>query len=328
MGVETVMDVAVENKEILQTGKKVLQEEIRALSELEKNLDSSFVEAVKLILNTKGKVIVTGIGKSGIIARKIASTMSSTGTPAVFLHPAEAIHGDLGVVEKDDIVIAISNSGETPELVAIIPIIKRWGNKVILITNKQNSTLANHADVVLNLHVEREACPMNLAPTSSSTNTLALGDALAVTLLTLKEFKEEDFARFHPGGALGKKLMKVSQVMNINVPVVHPQTPLKEAVVEISEKRYGATLVVDRGKLVGIITDGDIRRAIRSGVSLDTSLSKDIMTKDPKHIQPQAYVLQALEIMERYNITVLPVVEDGKPVGIIHIHDILKSGAL
>lgn len=322
------MAVIVESREILQIGKNVLKEEIKALSDLENNLDVGFVKAVDLILNTKGKVILTGIGKSGIIAKKIASTLSSTGTPAVFLHPAEAIHGDLGVIEKEDVIIAISNSGETPELVAIIPIIKRWGNKIILITNKQHSTLSNYADIVLTLYVEKEACPMNLAPTSSSTNTLALGDAIAITLLTLKNFKEEDFAKFHPGGSLGKKLMKVCQIMNTNLPVVKPETPLKEAVIEMSEKRYGATLVVENGTLIGIITDGDIRRAIKSGVSLDKSLAKDIMTKNPKYTQPDAYVLQALEVMERFNITVLPVLENDTPVGIIHIHDILKSGAL
>lgn len=326
MVVEVVM--AVENRDIIQIGKKVLEDEIEALSNLAKNIDDSFVEAVELILNTKGKVVFTGIGKSGIIAKKISSTFSSTGTPSTFLHPAEAIHGDLGMVEKEDTIIAVSNSGETPELIAIIPILKRWGNKVILITNRENSTLSQYADIVLRLHVDREACPMNLAPTSSSTNTLALGDALAVTLLTLKNFKEEDFATFHPGGALGKKLMKVSQVMKTNLPVVKPKTPLKEVVVEISEKRYGATLVVDGERLVGIITDGDIRRAIKSGVSLDNSLAKDIMTEKPKSIYPDAYVLKALEIMERFDITVLPVVENGKPVGIVHIHDILKSGAL
>lgn len=322
------MVVVAEDRAILDIGKKVLKEEINALSTLEANLGQEFVKAVKLILDTKGKLVLTGIGKSGIIAKKIASTLSSTGTPAVFLHPAEAIHGDLGIIEKDDTVIAISNSGETPELVAIIPIIKRWGNKIILITNKDTSTLSKHADVVLKIYVEKEACPMNLAPTSSSTNTLALGDAIAVTLLTLKNFKEEDFARFHPGGALGKKLMKVSQVMNTQLPVVKPETPLKEAVIEISEKRYGATLVVEEEKLIGIITDGDIRRAIKSGVSLDSSLARDIMTKNPKYVQPDEYVLQALEIMERFNITVLPVLEGSKPVGIVHIHDILKSGAL
>lgn len=322
------MDVAVENKDILQIGKKVLEEEIKALNSLKDNLDENFVEAVKLILNTKGKIVVTGIGKSGIIGKKISSTLSSTGTPSIFLHPAEAIHGDLGVIEKEDIVIAISNSGETPELVAIIPIIKRWGNKVILITNKNNSTLSKHADITLNLYVEREACPLNLAPTSSSTNTLALGDAIAVALLTVKEFKEEDFARFHPGGSLGKKLMKVYQVMKTVIPKVNPDTPVKDAIVEISEKGYGATFVMDKDKLVGIITDGDIRRAIKKGISIDNSLSKDVMTSNPKYTTPQSYVLEALETMEKYNITVLPVLEGEDVVGIVHIHDILKSGAL
>ncbi|MCX7760081.1 MAG: KpsF/GutQ family sugar-phosphate isomerase [Hydrogenothermaceae bacterium] len=325
---EVAVDVAVENKDILQIGKKVLEEEIKALNSLKDNLDENFVEAVKLILNTKGKIVVTGIGKSGIIGKKISSTLSSTGTPSIFLHPAEAIHGDLGVIEKEDIVIAISNSGETPELVAIIPIIKRWGNKVILITNKNNSTLSKHADITLNLYVEREACPLNLAPTSSSTNTLALGDAIAVALLTVKEFKEEDFARFHPGGSLGKKLMKVYQVMKTVIPKVNPDTPVKDAIVEISEKGYGATFVMDKDKLVGIITDGDIRRAIKKGISIDNSLSKDVMTSNPKYTTPQSYVLEALETMEKYNITVLPVLEGEDVVGIVHIHDILKSGAL
>lgn len=320
------MDVI--DKDILSIGRNVIEQEIISLNKLKECLDSSFSDAIELILSSRGKVVITGIGKSGIIAKKIASTFSSTGTPAIFLHPAEAIHGDLGIVEKDDIVIAISNSGETPELIAILPIIKRWGNSVILITNKYKSTLSKYADVLLCLHVEKEACPMNLAPTSSSTNTLALGDALAVALFTLKGFKEEDFAKFHPGGALGKKLMKVSQVMHLDIPIVSPDTPLKEAVIEISEKRFGATFVVEEQKLVGIITDGDIRRAIRNGISLDNSSSKDIMTKNPKYITPDEYVLQALEIMERFNITVLPVLEGNRPVGIVHIHDILKSGAL
>ncbi|MEZ0323776.1 MAG: KpsF/GutQ family sugar-phosphate isomerase [Hydrogenothermaceae bacterium] len=318
----------MENRDILSIGKKVLEEEIKALNSLKDNLDENFIEAVKLILNTKGKIVITGIGKSGVIGKKISSTLSSTGTPSIFLHPAEAIHGDLGVIEKEDTVIAISNSGETPELLAIIPIIKRWGNKIILITNKENSTLSKHADIVLKLYVEKEACPLNLAPTSSSTNTLALGDAIAVALLTVKEFKEEDFAKFHPGGALGKKLMKVSQVMKTVIPKVSPDTPVKDAIVEISEKGYGAVFVMDSDKLVGIITDGDIRRAIKKGISLDNSLSKDIMTTNPKYTTPQSYVLEALETMERYNITVLPVIEEEKVVGIIHIHDILKSGAL
>lgn len=322
------MGAVVESRDIIQIGKKVIEEEINALSNLKNNLWESFSKAVEVILNSKGKVILTGIGKSGIIAQKIASTLSSTGTPSIFLHPAEAIHGDLGVVEKEDIVIAISNSGETPELIAILPILKRWGNKIILITNKENSTLSRYGDVVLNIHVEREACPLNLAPTSSSTNTLALGDAIAVALLTLKQFKEEDFARFHPGGSLGKRLMRVSQIMKTELPVVNPETPLKEAIIEISEKRYGATLVIQDSKLLGIITDGDIRRAVKNGFSLDRSLARDVMTVNPKYTTPDSYVLQALELMERYNITVLPVVEKDVPVGIVHIHDILKSGVV
>ncbi|MCX7737988.1 MAG: KpsF/GutQ family sugar-phosphate isomerase [Hydrogenothermaceae bacterium] len=326
MGV--VVGAVVESRDIIQIGKKVLEEEINALSNLKNNLCESFSKAVEIVLNSRGKVILTGIGKSGIIAQKIASTLSSTGTPSIFLHPAEAIHGDLGVVEKEDVVIAISNSGETPELIAIVPILKRWGNKIILITNKENSTLSRYGDVVVNIHVEREACPLNLAPTSSSTNTLALGDAIAIALLTLKEFKEEDFARFHPGGSLGKRLMRVSQIMKTELPVVNPEIPLKEAIIEISEKRYGATLVIQDSKMLGIITDGDIRRAVKKGFSLDRSLARDVMTVNPKYTTPDSYVLQALELMERYNITVLPVVEKDVPVGIVHIHDILKSGVV
>lgn len=322
------MNVPVESKDIISIGKDVIDQEIEALKNLREKLDENFAEAIKILLNTKGKVIVTGIGKSGIIGKKISSTLSSTGTPSVFLHPAEAIHGDLGVVEKEDTILAISNSGETSELLAIIPILKRWGNKIILLTNRENSTLSKESDVVLNLHVEKEACPLNLAPTSSSTNTLSLGDAIAITLLTLKDFKKEDFARFHPGGSLGKKLMKISQVMKMVIPSVSPNTTLRDVVAEISEKGFGATLVMEGGKMVGIITDGDIRRAIRNGISLDNSLAKDIMTKNPKYLTVDHYVLQALEIMESFNITVLPVLEGDRPIGVIHIHDILKSGAL
>jgi arabinose-5-phosphate isomerase len=269
------------------------------------------------------------MGKSGLIGKKIAATLSSTGTPAFFLHPAEALHGDLGMVEKNDLVIAISNSGETPELMAIVPILKRWGNKIIAITNRKDSSLAKLSDVVLYLNVDKEACPLNLAPTSTSTATLVLGDALAVVLLKLRDFKSEDFAMFHPGGSLGKKLMRVSQIMRKDLPIVKEDTPLKEAVLVISEKGLGATLVVDnKGNLVGIITDGDLRRFINKGKSIDNSLTKEAMILNPKTSSPDWLVLQALEVMEKYNITVLPVVEDKKPVGIIHIHDILKSGAV
>jgi arabinose-5-phosphate isomerase len=314
---------------IIDLAKQTIEEEIRALNRLKDSIDESFEKAVKLILETQGKVVVTGMGKSGLIGKKIAATLSSTGTPAFFLHPAEALHGDLGMVEKNDLVIAISNSGETPELMAIVPILKRWGNKIIAITNRKDSSLAKLSDVVLYLNVDKEACPLNLAPTSTSTATLVLGDALAVVLLKLRDFKSEDFAMFHPGGSLGKKLMRVSQIMRKDLPIVKEDTPLKEAVLVISEKGLGATLVVDNeGNLVGIITDGDLRRFINKGKSIDNSLTKEAMTLNPKTSSPDWLVLQALEVMEKYNITVLPVVEDKKPVGIIHIHDILKSGAV
>jgi len=318
-------------EEIVNIGRLVLEEEKKALENVIKGLDKSFKEAVELILNTKGKIIITGMGKSGLIGKKISATFSSTGTPSVFLHPAEAIHGDLGVISKEDIVLAISNSGETPELLAIMPTIKRWGNKIISITNNPNSTLAKLSDIHLNLNIDKEACLLNLAPTSSSTATLALGDALAVAVYTMKGFTAEDFAKFHPGGSLGKKLMKVREIMHTGekLPIVKPTTPLKEVVINISEKGFGATLVVDdNNKLMGIITDGDLRRFINKGGSIDNSKAIDIMTKNPKYITLDKYVLEALEIMERHNITILPVLEDGKPIGIIHLHDILKSGVI
>ncbi len=321
------MVVAMDN--IINIGKKAVEDEISALEKLKSSLDESFEKAVNLILKTKGKVVITGIGKSGLIGKKISSTLSSTGTPSFFLHPAEAIHGDLGMIEKDDLIVAISNSGETPELLAIIPILKRWGNRIVSITNKKDSTLAKYSDVVLFLNIDKEACPLNLAPTSTSTATLVLGDALAITLLTLKNFRPEDFARFHPGGSLGKKLLKVHQIMKTDLPLVYEDTPLKEAIITISEKGLGAALVLDKeNNLTGIITDGDLRRFINKGESIDKSFSYLAMTRNPKVAYKDWYVLQALETIERYNITVLPVVENNKPIGILHIHDILKSGVV
>ncbi|WP_457624274.1 KpsF/GutQ family sugar-phosphate isomerase [Persephonella sp.] len=315
----------------VEIGKRVLQEEKKALEDLIQAIDENFQKAVELILSTEGKVIVTGMGKSGHIGQKIAATLASTGTPAFFLHPAEAIHGDLGMISKGDIILAISNSGETPELLAIIPTIKRWGHKIIAITNNKNSTLAKESDIHLFLNVKKEACPLNLAPTSSSTSTLALGDALAVALLELRGFTAEDFARFHPGGSLGRKLMKVEEIMHTGkeLPVVQPETPLKETVIVMSEKGFGAAFVVDReDKLIGIITDGDLRRFIKKGGSIDKSNTSRAMTLNPKTATRDMLVVEALELMERYNITVLPVVEEGKPVGLIHMHDILKSGVI
>jgi arabinose-5-phosphate isomerase len=271
------------------------------------------------------------MGKSGLVGQKIAATLASTGTPSFFLHPAEAIHGDLGMISKEDAVLAISNSGETPEILAIIPTIKRWGNPVIAITNNLNSKLAKESDIHLYLNVKREACRLNLAPTSTTTATMALGDAIAVALLEMRGFTSEDFAKFHPGGSLGKKLMKVSELMHVGeeLPIVHPETPLKEAVLIMSEKGFGAALVVNKdGELVGILTDGDLRRFIESGGSIDKCLVEKVMTKNPKFITKDQLILEALEIMERYNITVLPVVENKKPIGLIHLHDILKSGVV
>ena len=321
----------ISDQQIIETGKRVIREERNALKGTEEAIDENFSRAVKLILGIKGKVVVTGMGKSGLVGQKIAATLASTGTPAFFLHPGEAIHGDLGMISKEDAVLAISNSGETPELLAIIPTIKRWGNPVIAITNNPNSTLAKQSDIHLYLNVEKEACPLNLAPTSTSTATLALGDALAVALLELRGFSEEDFAQLHPGGSLGKKLMRVSEIMHTGdeLPIVYPDTPLKETVLIMSEKGFGAALVVDKeGNLVGIITDGDLRRFLEAGGSIDKCLTEKAMTKNPKYITKDKLVVEALELMERYNITVLPIVENGKPIGLIHLHDILKAGVV
>ncbi len=288
-------------------------------------LDENFVKAVKLLLNTKGRVVLTGVGKSGLICKKIAATLSSTGTPSFFLHPTDAAHGDLGMLRGEDAVIAVSHSGETPELLSIVPLIKSFGIPVIAITSSLDSTLARLSDIVLNLGVKKEACPYNLAPTTSTTATLALGDAIAITLMKLKGFSSRDFARLHPGGKLGIRLSKVKEIMRKGeeLPIVSPETPLKDAILEISSKKLGATLVVDKEKLVGIITDGDLRRAFERGVDFKTP-AREVMTKEPKVIDEESFGEEALELMELNKITVLPVVDErGKVVGIVHLHDIL-----
>ena len=312
--------------EILKEGKRVIEEEAEALKRLAEKLDENFVKAVELLLKTKGRVVLTGVGKSGLICKKIAATLSSTGTPAFFLHPTDAAHGDLGMVRGEDTVIAVSNSGETEELLSIIPVIKSFGIPVIAITSNPNSSLARLSDVVLNLHVEKEACPLNLAPTTSTTATLAIGDALAATLMKLKGFSSKDFKRFHPGGKLGIRLSRVKDLMRKGeeIPEVSPETPIKEVIYEISSKKLGAALVVDREKnLLGIITDGDLRRAFERGFGLN-SKAREIMTKRPKVIDGNLFAEEALKIMEENKITVLPVVnKTGKVEGIIHLHDIL-----
>jgi len=317
-------------KDILETAKRVIDIEIKQLQRLKNCIDQNFERAVQILLNCKGKVVVTGIGKSGIIGKKIAATLASTGTPAFFLHPAEALHGDLGMVSKEDVVIAISNSGNSSEVLAMLPYFKRLGVPIIAITNNPDSELAKRSDVVLKLCVEREACPLNLAPTSSTTNTLVLGDALAVALMKLRGFSKRDFGLRHPAGNLGRKLKLVRDLGHFDpkeVPIVYQNTPMKEVVLEISSKGFGATAVVnDEGKLVGIITDGDLRRFVQRGGNFERDLAKDVMTQNPKTAKKNELAMEALKRMEDHKITVLIVVdEEQRPIGIIHIHDIMRG---
>lgn len=318
-------------EEIIEKGKKVIKIEGNAIQSLVDNVDSEFVKAVRLISDCKGRVIISGIGKSGIIARKIVSTMNSTGTPALFLHPSDAVHGDVGIMRKEDVVICISYSGATTEIVNLIPIIKRIGVKIISMVGNKYSYLAQNSDVVLNIAVDEEACSLNLAPTSSSTATLVMGDALAITLLEDKNFTKEDFALFHPGGSLGKRLlMRIDEIMvkGEDIPIVKINTSLKDTILTMTKKRLGATCVVDfDNKLAGIITDGDLRRVLQRTHDLSTLTAQDIMTSKPKVIKRNILAASALEIMEQYNITQLIIIDENNyPIGMTHIHDLVKSG--
>ncbi|MCS7308036.1 MAG: KpsF/GutQ family sugar-phosphate isomerase [Aquificaceae bacterium] len=319
-------------EDILQKARRVFEVEIRTLERLKDSLGEEFLKAVELLRYCKGKVITTGVGKSGHIARKVASTLSSTGCPAHFLHPAEAIHGDLGVIDKEDVLLAFSTSGESPEVVSLLPYVKLLGVPLISVTNNPNSTLAKYSEVHIFLHVEKEACPLQLAPTSSSTASLVLGDALAMVLLELNGFTEEDFALRHPGGSLGRKLRKVADLCHRGdeVPIVLQDTPMRDVIIEMTSKGFGATAVVDEGgRLVGIITDGDLRRFVNKGGRFDHSTARDVMTTKPKTARMEELAAEALRRMEDHNITVLIVVDqDFKPVGIIHMHDILKAGVV
>ena len=318
------------NSEIIQIASQVINNEINALAGLLKVLGNEFAEAVKLILACEGKVIVSGVGKSATIAQKMVATFNSTGTTAVFLHAADAIHGDLGVIRDEDIIILLSKSGETPEIRVLIPLLKARKNKLISIVGNTQSYLALQSDVALDSTVSREACPNNLAPTASTTAQLVMGDALAVCLLECRGFTAEDFAKVHPGGALGKQLyLRVDDIFLKNqVPFVGPEDDLTKIIVEISAKRLGATAVLDHDILLGIITDGDLRRMLMNNPRLDQIKASDIMTKNPKHVEPGALVVDALETMRRFNITQLPVVEAGKYKGVIHLHDIIKEGII
>lgn len=318
---------------ILEEARKVIRIEAEALVNLADAINGEFERAVELILASTGRVVVTGMGKSGLIGQKIASTMASTGTPAFFLHPAEGIHGDLGMIMKGDVVIAVSNSGETDEVVRILPVIKRLGASLIAMAGNPSSTLARAGDVFLDISVKEEACPLGLAPTASTTATLAMGDALAVALLIQRGFKAEDFALFHPGGALGKKLiLKVEDLMHKGdaIPLVEGEMLMREALFVITSKGLGITGVTDGdGSLMGVITDGDLRRALEKGVDIMACKACDLMTGTPKRIKRSELAARALQRMEQHAITSLFVFEgesDTKPVGVIHLHDLLKAG--
>ncbi len=316
--------------EIIQIAKRVISHEQEAIGHLIAELDAGFAQAVELIFKSKGNVVVTGIGKSAIIAQKIVATFNSTGTNAVFMHAADAIHGDLGIIRDEDVILALSKSGETPEVKVLVPLIKSRGNKLVAVVGNPDSYLALQADFVLNTYVKTEACPNNLAPTSSTTAQLVMGDALAVALLECRGFSAQDFARVHPGGALGKKLyLRVEDLYVRNEkPAVKPTDELPQVIVEISAKRLGAAAVIEDGNLLGIITDGDLRRMLMKTSDLTGLKASEIMTANPKAIDHQSLVVDALQIMRNHNITQLPVLKEGKYVGVIHLHDILHEGIL
>ncbi len=316
---------------IIEYAKKTIAEEAKAIANLEKLIDEEFSNAVETIHHSKGRVIITGIGKSAIIATKIVATMNSTGTPAVFMHAADAIHGDLGNILKDDVVICISKSGNTPEIKVLIPLIKNFKNTIIGITANKESFLGQEADYVLHAYTEKEACPNNLAPTTSTTVQLVMGDALAVCLLNLQGFSSRDFAKYHPGGALGKKLyLRVSDITSQNQkPEVAPTSDINAVIVEMTEKRLGATAVTENGKVLGIITDGDLRRMLTKDISaLNTLTAQDIMSSHPKLISNDAMAIDALEQLEENAITQLIAEENGTYAGILHIHDLIREGIL
>jgi arabinose-5-phosphate isomerase len=315
---------------IIHLGRQVLTIESKALLTSSSRLGEEFVRAVQIMHACKGRIVVTGMGKSGLIGGKIAATLASTGTPAFSLHPADAFHGDFGVVIRGDTILAISYSGETEEVCRLLPMIKRLGVPLISMTGNKQSTLAKNSDVVLDIHIQQEACTLGLAPTTSTTVSLALGDALAVVLLNKRGFNAEDFALLHPGGNLGKKLMKVKDLMHTGkeLPAVTEETSLRETIYEISSKKFGVTSVIDQAeKVTGIITDGDLRRALEKGGDILDKPSKLFMTRNPKTIESDAIVAIALQRMERYAITSLLVLNDsGELEGLIHLHDLLKAG--
>jgi arabinose-5-phosphate isomerase len=320
--------VLTSKENILALAKKTILSESESIKKLTDFLDDNFSSATEIIFQSKGRLVVTGIGKSAIIAQKMVATFNSTGTPSLFLHASEAIHGDLGMIQNDDVIICISKSGNSPEIKVLVPLLKRFGNTLIAICGNMTSFLAKGSDYVLNTTVDSESCPINLAPTNSTTAQLVMGDALAVCLMEMRGFKAEDFAKYHPGGALGKKLLlKVNDMLEHTLkPTVSPDSSIKKVIFEISEKRLGVTAVVDQNKVIGIITDGDIRRMLNERDTFADLTAKDIMTKNPKMIQTTDMVVDALNILEDFSITQLVVVENGEYKGVLHLHDILKEG--
>ncbi len=318
-------------KNIKKIAQEVLLNESRAIENITGLIDKNFEACVEEIYSAKGRVVITGIGKSAIIANKIVATLNSTGTPALFMHAADAIHGDLGMIQSEDIVICISKSGNTPEIKVLVPLLKRRGAKLVALVSNTTSYLAQQADFVLNATIAEEACPHNLTPTTSTTVHLALGDAVAICLLELRNFSSRDFAEYHPGGSLGKQLyLKVSDLSQQHkLPAVSAATPLKDVIIEISSKRLGCTTVLDvKGNLVGIITDGDLRRMLAKDEALDQVKASDIMTADPKTIQIDEFATKALHLMQESNITQLVVMDSEKVAGIVHLHDLLKEGII
>jgi arabinose-5-phosphate isomerase len=316
-------------KNMLESAKRILRYEAEAIETASKNLDENFSKAIDLILNSQGRLVVCGMGKSGLIGHKISATLSSTGTPSFFLHPGEALHGDLGMIRDNDVMLLLSNSGETEEIVKLVPFLRRIGTAIVAMVGETNSSLARMADLVINAHVTREACPLNLAPTSSTTVALALGDAIAGALIEARSFSQRDFARFHPSGSLGRKFVSVKDLMHsgTDIPKASPDMILKDAVVKMSQFGFGALIVCnEENDLLGIFTDGDLRRYFEKAENAELSIPLNkIMTANPKHTTPERLAMEALKTMEDKSITSLPVAESGKVVGFLHLHDILRS---
>ena len=318
----------ITKQDILNTAIETIQSESASIAQLQHFINDDFAQAVELIYQSKGRLVVSGIGKSAIIAQKIVATLNSTGTPSVFLHASEAIHGDLGMVQQNDVIVCISKSGNSPEIKVLIQILKNFGNPIIAITGNMDSFLSKESNLVINTTVEKESCPNNLAPTNSTTAQLVMGDALAVCLMKKRNFKGEDFAKYHPGGTLGKRMsLRVSDFLDESKkPQVSPDCGVKKAIMEISEKRLGVTAVIENEKILGIITDGDIRRMLNRTDDFIALQAKDIMSSNPKTVKSNTMAIEALEMMEQYAITQLVVADNEKYLGIIHLHDLLKEG--